>query len=240
MGPRLLLTASVMALLSSACGDVDDALLQGSEVMSQPRDVPDTWSGDLGQGPDGAMADTAAPDVPAGETADAGLDADGDAVSADIPDGDATEQDGLTDADTAAATDGQATIPTEAAALLEWLKDGEYGDWPATSIGGSEGGSHLGFVRVLVTPELEASLAAGNFEHPVGSAAVLERYGDAPIEVISWAVAVKVAGPGLLGQGWRWFEGDHDQLADQGIGAPLCTACHAAGSDYVRTRTPLR
>ena len=127
-------------------------------------------------------------------------------------------------------------IPVGGNKLVRWLKQGTYLSWAAEPAAHPGLGPHFGDVRVFVNEPLDASLRAGETEHPVGSASVKELYGDAS-EVQGWAVMIKVA-EGTGGDTWHWFEEyAGTQYADD-VGASLCTGCHSGGTDYVLTEWP--
>lgn len=131
-----------------------------------------------------------------------------------------------------------AGIPTEGGPLRDWLIDGNYVDWPAESGPHQSTGPHFGAVRTWLNPALDDSLAAGNVEHPVGSASVKELYGSGDT-ALGWAVMVKVQ-EGDGGDGWYWYERyDGSDFAD-GTGVGLCTGCHGGGTDFVLTPHPLQ
>lgn len=136
--------------------------------------------------------------------------------------------------------------PADANALTKWLRAGHYKAWPAETKVHESDGPHFGKVRTFMTPELVASMKAGNDEHPKGSVAVKELYkkGD---KVLGWAVMIKVDAKGADGAGWYWYEqleprtkkGKPQRYA-AGKGVEVCTDCHGAGDDQVLTPVPLR
>lgn len=134
------------------------------------------------------------------------------------------------------------TIPTEPAALQQWLATGSYSRWQAESKTHPSEGPHGGHVRTFLSADLAASLAAGT-DHPAGAASVKELYGDGTA-VTGWAVSVKLTGDSADGDGWYWYEVFTTEPAGtadyQGVGLDLCTDCHVAGSDYVLIPFPLR
>lgn len=135
-----------------------------------------------------------------------------------------------------------AAIPTDPAALQQWLAAGSYSTWQSESKPHPSEGPHGGDVRTFLSADLAASLAAGT-DHPAGAAAVKELYGDGPA-VMGWAVSIKLAPDSADGDNWFWYEvftTDPTGIADyQGAGLDLCTDCHVAGDDYVLIPFPLR
>lgn len=128
--------------------------------------------------------------------------------------------------------------PTEGDALQRWLARGDYTAWAAESgVHGSSGPHGSSGVRTFLSDALVASFMADAAEHPLGSAAVKELYsGDA---ITGFAVMVKVeAGRG--GDGWYWYERVGESTYADGVGERLCTGCHGAGADQVRTPWPLQ
>lgn len=129
--------------------------------------------------------------------------------------------------------------PTEPDALLRWLQAGGYIDWAAESASHPSAGPHGGRVRTFLNPELFASLAAGEAQHPAGAAAVKELYfnGDT---VRGWAVMVKLQADSDRGRGWYWYETFGSGAPLEGVGLGTCTGCHSAGRDFVRIPFPLQ
>jgi hypothetical protein len=130
-------------------------------------------------------------------------------------------------------------IPTAAAALLAWLEAGHHLVWMAESAPHPSAGPHFGFVRTFLNPTVFASLAAAQTAHPVGSALVKELYGTGS-QVRGWSVMVKVQDDSAGGEGWYWFERFDGTTFASGFGIPGCSACHSAGSDFVRSPFPLQ
>ena len=131
--------------------------------------------------------------------------------------------------------------------LFSYLQKGAYKSFAA-----KESGSHpsrgphtkVGLpVRVFLDPVLDASLAAGNESHPVGSSAVKEMY-DANGKLQGWAVMVKTSDDSANGKGWYWYEvtstTDGSKPVASGNGVPLCYGCHSTGRDFVLTGYPLK
>jgi hypothetical protein len=138
-------------------------------------------------------------------------------------------------------------VPTDQAKLFKYLKSGDYKKFAAQESGEHPAaGPHTNIgwpVRVFLDPVLDSSLAAGNAEHPVGSAAVKEMYADDG-KLQGWAVMVKTEKDGAGGAGWFWYEVTSIKNGDDpvaiGNGVPLCFGCHFPGKDFVLTGYPLR
>lgn len=130
-------------------------------------------------------------------------------------------------------------VPTEAGALLQWLEAEPYLDWPGESAIHDSAGPHFGNVRTWVHPDLEASLAAGDAQHPSGAAAVKELYGDGEVR-LGWAVEVKLEDDSAGGDNWYWYELYEGGVLADGNGVGVCTGCHGGGQDYVLTPFPLQ
>jgi hypothetical protein len=133
-------------------------------------------------------------------------------------------------------------VPVSTAELFAFLKAGSYIGFPKETATHTSAGPHFGSVRTYLTPTLEASLQAGNTEHPEGSAAVKELYMDGS-EVKGWAVSVKIAEKSDGGKGWYWYETTNINSPTGGIsgeGLQLCSNCHGAGKDFVLTPFPLK
>lgn len=133
--------------------------------------------------------------------------------------------------------------PSSAAALQAWLRTRTYAAWPAESAKHKSTGPHGGDVRVYLSPDLEASLAANAAQHPVGATAVKELF--TGNEVTGWAVGVKTEADSRGGAGWYWYEAfstdETPSSTIEGQGKPLCAGCHTSGSrDQVLTPYPLR
>ena len=133
-------------------------------------------------------------------------------------------------------------VPASKEELFVFLQAGGYLDFPKESAIHASTGPHFGTVLTFLNPTLEASLAAGNAEHPIGSAAVKELYKNGP-DVGGWAVMVKTQATSDGGQGWYWYETVKVTESDPGYagqGIPLCFNCHASGIDFVRSPYPLQ
>ena len=140
---------------------------------------------------------------------------------------------------TPTATPSAPPIPTAAAALVVWLEAGNYLDWMAESTPHPSAGPHFGIVRTFLNPTVFRSLAEGQAAHPSGSALVKELYGTGS-EVRGWSVMVKVQDDSAGGAGWYWFERFGGTTFSSGFGVPVCTGCHSAGNDFVRSPFPLQ
>jgi hypothetical protein len=156
-------------------------------------------------------------------------DGDGDPGDGDPGDGDPG------DGDPGNCTGGEG-VPTNGAELLTWLEAGHYAAWLAEPAPHAGAGPHFGNVRTFVDTCLQESLDAGAPEHPPGSTAVKELFGNGDA-VLGWAVMVKVA-EGEGGDGWYWYEVYNDTTYADDVGATLCTSCHSGGVDYFLTPWP--
>lgn len=145
-----------------------------------------------------------------------------------------------TDSETTGSVDCTAEVPSEGAALLEWLASGAYEAWPAESGPHESSGPHFGAVRTFVNPCLFASLDADAATHPVGAAAVKQLYGGGNT-VEGHSVMIKVAA-GEGGDSWYWLEHYQGNTYADGVGSGLCTGCHGGpgNRDYVLTPWPLQ
>lgn len=157
-----------------------------------------------------------------------------DAGGSGAPDGslDGVAADGGADGDQPSPTSAE-VVPTQIPALLAYLQAGAYTSLPAEAGAHPSAGPHFGRVRTFFNQALADSVAQGNLQHPVGAAAIKElfRQGNS---VRGWSVMVKVA-PGEGGSTWFWYEGIDGTEYAAGIGEGLCTGCHSAGPDFVRT-----
>jgi hypothetical protein len=123
--------------------------------------------------------------------------------------------------------------------IRAYLDQGTYRQFPAEPAVHRSTGPHGGNVRTYLNPSLHASLAARAAEHPRCAAAVKELYGGGTATVTGWAVGVKTAAGSDRGAAWYWYEVTSTRpgaspVAD-GKGVPLCSGCHASGTDYVLT-----
>lgn len=130
---------------------------------------------------------------------------------------------------------------TNADALFEFSSCRGYIDWPAESASFPTAAPHGDATRVYINPAFEASLQAGNIEHPVGSMAVKEIFTNG--ELSGWAAMIKVE-PGVLDNNWYWYEvldtapGTAPVAAATGVS--VCVNCHRSGTDFLWTNYPLR
>ncbi|MGB6043686.1 MAG: cytochrome P460 family protein [Pirellulales bacterium] len=141
-------------------------------------------------------------------------------------------------------------VPTDLDALFEYLVAGRYESFSQReSVAHPSRGPHTKFgrpVRVFISDELAASMAAKSTSHPAGSSIVKELYLDDGKTLEGWAVMVKTQDDTDGGNGWFWYEvtstTDPTQLGggQAGNGIPLCTGCHTTGKDYVITEYPLQ
>ena len=140
--------------------------------------------------------------------------------------------------------------PTQLDELFQYLNDGKYKSFVhrESKLHPSQG-PHVRFnrpVRVFLSEDLAASMAAGNASHPAGSSAVKEMYRDDGKTLQGWSVAVKTQEDSDGGEGWWWYEvtstTDPTRLGGgrAGNGVRVCTGCHASGSDFILTGYPLQ
>lgn len=134
-------------------------------------------------------------------------------------------------------------VPADPLALFAFLNTGAYKSFAAEPSAHPSTGPHSGDVRVFLDPILEASLAAGNSEHPKGAASIKE------LSVVGgepggWAVFVKTEDSSDGGDGFYWYEifntTDGSNPPYSGNGIPLCKNCHAGGTDYYLSAYPLQ
>lgn len=129
-------------------------------------------------------------------------------------------------------------IPTDVQA---WLAADGHGQWEAESQVFAT--SEFGAARVYVNGALAASLASGDARHPRGAAAVRELYAADGVTLTGFALAHR-GGDEPSADGWRFYE-TYELTSDgtpqtDAYGAPTCVGCHIQGSDFVRTKWPLR
>ncbi len=138
-------------------------------------------------------------------------------------------------------------VPTDLGDLFSYLQKGSYKGFTAReSAQHPSAGPHtkVGWpVRVFMDPLINASLAAGNTSHPLGSSIVKEMY-DGNGDLQGWAVMVKTSKDSDNGKGWFWYEvtstkSGSDPVA-AGNGVQLCQGCHFIGKDFVLTGYPLQ
>lgn len=131
------------------------------------------------------------------------------------------------------------TPPLGGEALLQWLQAGHYKDWHAESGIHESDGPHFGKVRAFLNSTLFDSMNQKAHQHPEGSVAVKELYGDSE-EVKGWAVGIKMAEESDGGANWYWYEYFDNDTVKDGKGVFLCSICHRSGQDYVLTPWPLK
>lgn len=135
------------------------------------------------------------------------------------------------------------TVPASAAALFEYLKAARYKSFAHESVAHPSRGQHPVNVIAYLNPALNNSMAAGNTEHPTGSAAILEML-DADGALTGWGGSVKTHAASLGGSGWFWYEvrstTDGENPAASNWGIPSCVGCHTSGRDFVLSDYPLR
>jgi hypothetical protein len=125
----------------------------------------------------------------------------------------------------------QARVPPATAPEMKlFLESRAYSSWPSEPAIRPSASVHFGNVRTWTNPTLKASLAAGNAEHPAGSAAIKELFGSGT-QRRGWAVMVRTR-PGSGGDGWYWYEVFDGTLVGEGQGAVQCSSCHSAGTDF--------
>jgi hypothetical protein len=122
--------------------------------------------------------------------------------------------------------------------LQDWLSAKNYAGWHAESMVHDSAGPHFGKARVFVNDVLFAHLGKPG-EHPQGSAAVKELYGNSN-ELGGWSVSIKLAPTSNGGADWYWFELFLGNKYTDAKGAKLCTDCHVAGQDFFLSSVPLK
>ena len=138
-------------------------------------------------------------------------------------------------------------VPTQADALLDYLRSGAYQEFTTKeSAAHPSSGPHtkVGLpVRVYLDPKLSDSFEQGRTQHPAGSAAVKELF-NAQGELEGWAVMVKTHEESQGGRGWYWYEVTSTELGSTpvaaGNGVTMCFGCHGLGKDFVLTDYPLQ
>jgi len=139
---------------------------------------------------------------------------------------------------TATSGSGALPVPTDAAALHEWLLPRPYLAWDGWS-GVRESTVAEGGVRVFWNRTLRHSLDRRASHHPVGSAAVRELFEDDLKTHRGWSAMVKVAQNGSPDD-WLFFE----VFTPHAVGRPSvavrgargCTTCHEDGVDFIQSR----
>ncbi len=137
---------------------------------------------------------------------------------------------------------GAGDMPSgDPAAVNAWLQTKSYLAWPHESAPHASTGPHGGSVQTYLDPKLDASMKAGNAEHPVGAAAVKEFLTGGKLS--GWAAYVKTQAKSDNGKGWYWYEVFSVQPGASpiaGQGNTTCTGCHAGGKDFVLAPYPLK
>jgi hypothetical protein len=141
----------------------------------------------------------------------------------------------------------QGVVPIDDVKLHEWLRTGAYKKFAAQeSENHPSAGPHTKYglpVRVYLDSKINASLKAGNSEHPAGSSIVKEMF-NANNELEGWAVMVKTQAKSEGGKGWYWYEATSTvpgtKAFASGNGVPLCFGCHGGGKDFVLTKYPIK
>jgi len=127
--------------------------------------------------------------------------------------------------------------PRRRGPLLAWLQAFTY---RATYVGEpavhASNTAHGANVRTYYSPVLVEDLQAGRPTFRKGAAMVKELYFSGTEDVIGWSVMRKLRNrSGATGRGWLFYEtldGSNDG-AFYGRGKPICTGCHADGTDYL-------
>ena len=139
--------------------------------------------------------------------------------------------------------DEGAPAPKTADEMNAWLQKRSYTCWAHESEVHLSTGPHGGNVLVYLNAALAGSLASKAQQHPAGSVAVKEIFGQTKDTVTGWAVSVKTDARSDNGNGWYWYEvrsTDPAAPVSEGQGALECTNCHSNGKDFLRTPYPLR
>lgn len=134
---------------------------------------------------------------------------------------------------------GKSEPPLGGDALLQWLKAGHYTSWQSESGIHASSGPHFGKVRAFLNPALFNSMNNRSDQHPAGSIAVKELYGESNT-IKGWAVGIKTADLSDGGSNWYWYEYFDNSTVKDGQGVFLCSICHRSGQDYVLTPWPLQ
>jgi len=140
------------------------------------------------------------------------------------------------------AAQNEKMVPTNPEELFVYLQKNEYKGFVHESEMHRSKGPHDDVITFL-NPILDASLKAGNTEHPVNAASVKELYKNG--KMYGWAVMVKIKMDGdSKGKRWYWYEvtstTDPKEIYAEGVGAPKCAGCHLPGKDMVRSKYPLK
>ncbi len=134
-------------------------------------------------------------------------------------------------------------VPSEPAALFDYLRSGAYKSFASESGPHASTGPHGGRVLTYVNDLLAESLDAGNAEHPRCAASVKELF-LGKSDVSGWAVLVKTEERSDKGKGYYWYEitstRSGARVDYEGQGINLCVGCHSAGRDQFRAPWPLQ
>jgi len=134
-------------------------------------------------------------------------------------------------------------VPSQPAALLEYLRSGAYKSFASESGPHASTGPHGGRVLTYVNDVLAESLDANHAEHPRCAASVKELF-LGKSEVSGWAVLVKTEERSDGGKGYYWYEITSTRSGarsdDEGQGIKLCVGCHSTGRDQFRAPWPLQ
>jgi hypothetical protein len=127
--------------------------------------------------------------------------------------------------------------PRRKGPLLAWVKAFAYRDlYTAEPAVHSSNAAHGANVRTFYSPGLVEDLQAGRTTFRKGAAMVKELYFSGTETVIGWSVMRKLrTNSGATGRGWLFYEtldGSNDG-AFYGRGKPICTGCHADGTDFL-------
>ena len=137
------------------------------------------------------------------------------------------------------------SLPTSGPEMLAWLQAGSYLNWTRESALHPSVGPHAQQVLTYFNEPLLDSLAAGNVEHPAGSASVKELYNSSS-DLIGWAAMVKTQDDSAGGMAWYWYEGFGTSIFYSAFGDPTCTGCHGddqgvlTSKDFVLSPYPLQ
>lgn len=129
----------------------------------------------------------------------------------------------------------------EPAAVNTWLQSKSYRAWRHESAPHPSTGPHGGSVQTYLNASLDASLGAGQAEHPSGAVSVKEFFEGG--QLAGWAFMMKTQSASDGGKGWYWYEVFDVQPGAapiEGQGIRSCTTCHGQGTDYVRVPYPLQ
>ncbi|MEL6330875.1 MAG: cytochrome P460 family protein [Planctomycetota bacterium] len=139
-------------------------------------------------------------------------------------------------------------VPTDQAALFEYLREFRYRDWETReSARHPSGGPHTQLgrpVRVYMNDTLARTMRSDRRRHREGATAIKEMYtADGRLE--GWAVEIKTGRNSRDGDGWFWYEvtstTDGSSPVAIGNGVPGCVSCHTRGGrDMVLSDWPLK